>query len=79
MELFFLSEEEKLVGFKVHFSNGSRAKYMRVKGQADAVNVMFEQNGSINYMIGDLEALEKVWKINGVPVTDWDAVNRSED
>ncbi len=28
-------------------------------------------------MIGVLDDLEPVWKVNGIPVNDWEALNKS--
>ena len=68
------SEDEGLYGFHMHFSNGSRATYTRRKSGTDATNITFERDGGINFMVGLLTALEPVWKINGEPVTDWNAL-----
>jgi hypothetical protein len=69
------SEEEGLYGFNVHFSNGQKATYMRRKGTGTmgSVNVTFDKGG-INFFVGQLETLEKVWKIEGKPVEDWAAL-----
>jgi hypothetical protein len=69
MEL--LSDESGLYGFNVHFSNGSKATYSRKKTGIETINIMFEGDG-MNYMVGFLDKLEPVWKINGVPVENWD-------
>lgn len=73
--LELLSNESGIYGFKVHFSNGSRAYYERHPDRVDAVNVLFERDGTINFMAGDLDSLESVWKVNGEVVTDWDKLN----
>lgn len=69
------TEEEGLYGFHVHFSNGSKATYMRRKatGTMGSVNILFDKGG-LNFNVGQLELLEKVWKIDGKPVEDWDAL-----
>jgi hypothetical protein len=68
------SDEEGVFGFHVHFSNGSLATYTRRKSGIEAINVMFENDGGINFMVGQLDRLEPVWKINGKPVEDWSAL-----
>lgn len=74
--LELLSKDEELYGFKIHFSNGSSAHYTRVPGRVEAVNVMFETDGTINYMCGMLNELVQAWKVNGSIVTDWNEINR---
>ena len=68
------TEDDGAYGFNVHFSNGNKAMYTRQKAGIRAVNFSFEHDGGINFMVGDLDALEKVWKVNGHPVMDWDAL-----
>ncbi len=62
-------------GFNVHFSNGSKATYSRRLSGIQATNLHFERSGHIGFMVGDLDALEPVWKINGMPVDDWDSLD----
>ena len=74
--LELLSKDGELYGFRVHFSNGSDAYYTRAPSKTEAMNLAFEQDGTVNFMCGMLDHLERRWKINGTVVTDWDAVNR---
>lgn len=69
--LELLSDESGLYGFNVHFSNGSKATYTRRKTGIEAVNVIFESEGSLNFMCGSIDKLEPRWKIDGVTVDDW--------
>ncbi len=62
---------EGVYGFRVHFSNGSKATYSRRRCGTEAVNLMFDKNGTINFLVGDREKLELVWKVNGEPMSDW--------
>jgi len=39
------------------------------------MNIRPGKDGAIDFMIGDGDKLEKVWKIDGKPVTDWKEVN----
>ncbi len=68
------SEEEGVFGFHVHFSNGSRATYTRRRSGIEAINLVFEPDGNINFMVGNLDELEPIWKVNGKPVEDWNAL-----
>jgi len=68
------SAEEGLYGFSVHFSNGALATYTRRAEGTNATNILFEPDGTINYMVGMLDALEPTWKIDGQPVHEWDAL-----
>ncbi|MBI4686027.1 MAG: hypothetical protein HY755_12660 [Nitrospirae bacterium] len=68
------SKEDGAFGFNVHFSNGNKATYTRQLSERRAINLTFDQDGRINFMVGNLDALEKIWKVNGHPVTDWDAL-----
>ncbi len=52
MEL--LKTDGKLDGFRVHFSNGSSARFYRSPAGVDLVNVLFEPDGTINFMCGPL-------------------------
>jgi len=68
------TDEDGAYGFNVHFSNGNKAMYTRQKTGIRAVNVSFDNDGYIKFMVGNLDALEKTWKVNGQPVTDWEAL-----
>jgi len=75
--LELLKNDEGLVtGFKMHFSNGSYASYSRGPDGSKPMNVRPNKDGSINFFVGELDKIEKVWKIDGKPVTDWDEVNK---
>ncbi len=63
--LELLADAERLIGFSVHFSNGSKATYSRTEKGVECVNVIFEADGSINFMVGLLNALTTEWKVNG--------------
>lgn len=65
--LELLSDAERLHGFSVHFSNGSKATYSRTENGVESTNVLFERDGSINFMVGLLDALKPEWKVNGQP------------
>lgn len=69
-----VSDEDGLYGFHVHFSNGSRATCSRRKRGTEATNVTFSADGGIDFMVGCVDDLEPVWKIDGKPVGDWDAM-----
>ncbi len=65
--LELLSDAEHLYGFSIHFSNGAKATYSRTEKGVECTNVLFERDGSINFMVGLLDALRPEWKINGRP------------
>lgn len=59
------NEKKEAYGFKVHFSNGQFAKYSREPEKVEAMNLHFDSDGSINFFVGDLSKLSKVWLVNG--------------
>lgn len=65
------SEEEGVYGFHVHFSNGFRSTYTRRKSGIETINLVFENDGGVNFMIGPHDELQPVWKINGQAVENW--------
>jgi hypothetical protein len=65
------SESKELLGFHVHFSNGSKATYARSPKGVETINFSFGNDGQVGFMVGLIDALEKKWKIDGVEVTDW--------
>ena len=74
---FLTDENQKLSGFRVHFSNGNSAQFARTPEGVDCTNLVFENDGTINFMVGLLNARESIWKVNGRPVDfgDRSAVN----
>ncbi len=75
--LELLKDETGVNGFRVHFSNGSSSKFTRTHEGATAINMRFRDG--VGFMVGDLGKLEPVWKVNGVPVTDWDKLNEESE
>lgn len=70
------SEDIGLFGFRVHFSNGCSAEYIRRPGEGSKpLNVRPDQDGGFGLFIGDADSLERVWKIDGKPILDWEALN----
>jgi hypothetical protein len=65
--LELLSDAEGLRGFSVHFSNGNKATYTRTLEGVECTNLLFEPDGSINFMVGSLDALTPEWKVDGQP------------
>lgn len=71
-------DSEGLVdGFKIHFSNGSYASYSRSAVGSKPMNIRINNEGSIDFFVGEIDKLEKVWKINGEPVNDLNKLNES--
>jgi hypothetical protein len=69
-------EEGAACGFKLHFSNGELASYRRTRTGSEPLNVVPQRDGTINFFCGVLSDREAIWKVNGVPVTDWDALEK---
>lgn len=61
-------------GFKLHFSNGEVALYRRTRAGSQPLNVLPQPDGTVNFFSGLLDAREPTWKVNGVPITDWDEI-----
>lgn len=61
------NDQDELCGFKVHFSNGQTAKFLRQPEKVEAVNLMFEHDGSVNYFVGSIDQLTKQWLVDGKP------------
>lgn len=70
-----LSEDNKAIGWKVHYSNGSCSHYQRTKTGCVANNFHFSHDGSLEFMIGITNELEPKWKVNGVEVINFDELN----
>ncbi|MEK9138113.1 MAG: hypothetical protein AAB393_13390, partial [Bacteroidota bacterium] len=51
LELLF-DREDKLIGFRVYWPNGSLSEYSRTADACTGVNLVFERDGSINFMVG---------------------------
>lgn len=68
------SEDDGVYGFNVHFSNGSKATFTRRASGVEAINLSFGRNGEVEFFVGSLDDLESVYKVNGVAVDDWDAL-----
>lgn len=73
--LELLTNDKGVYGFKVHFSNGKSARYERHPDRVDALNILFGKDGTLNFMVGNLDELEPVWKVNGKPVKNWKELN----
>lgn len=72
--LELLSDENGVYGFHVHFSNGSKSTFTRDKNGVTQINMTLRDG--VGFMVGMIDKLEPVWKVDGVPVTDWDKLNR---
>jgi hypothetical protein len=72
--LELLSDENGVYGFNVHFSNGSKSTFERTKQGVTQINMTLRDG--VGFMIGMIDDLEPVWKVNGKPVKDWDELNR---
>lgn len=72
------NEEGGVCGFNVHFSNGNKATYERTKYGTKAINLSFA-SGTINFYVGSLDELEKVWKVDGRTITDLDTLENNNE
>jgi hypothetical protein len=66
--LELLKADGKLEGFRVHFSNGSSARFHRTAAGVDLMNVTIEPDGTINFMVGLLNALGPRYIVDGAEV-----------
>lgn len=75
--LELLNTDGKIDGFRVHFSNGSTAQFRRRPEGVDLVNVVIQRDGSINFMVGQLDELQRRYVVDDEEVQfgDRDAVN----
>ena len=60
-------DEDRMCGFSVHFSNGTKATFRRTANGVEAANPEFERDGSINYSGGLIDTLRQEWWIDGQP------------
>ena len=51
-----------LIGFKIYFSNGSDAMFIRDNNRTEAINILFEQN-EVGFFIGVTADLKHEWRI----------------
>jgi hypothetical protein len=72
--LELLSDENGVCGFNVHFSNGNKSTFERTKKGVTQINM--RTHDRVGFMVGMIDDLEPIWKVDGVPVTDWDELNR---
>jgi hypothetical protein len=63
-----LKSEGKLDGFRVHFSNGNSARFRRTPAGVDLVNVVIQPDGTLNFMVGLLNALQDRYVVDGKQV-----------
>jgi len=66
--LELLTEKEGLNGFRVYFSNGSSAEFKRTKSLTRSINLVFEANGMVNFMAGDLNKMKSEWRVEDKPL-----------
>lgn len=72
--LELLANEHGVYGFHVHFSNGNKSTFMRTKDGVTQINM--RTSDGIGFMVGMIDDLEPVWKVNGVPVDDWKSLQK---
>jgi len=69
-------DEDGVYGFHIHFSNGSKTTFIRRCSGTQAINMGFNKDGTLRFIIGCHDDLESIWKVNGKPVTDWDTLEK---
>ncbi len=62
--LELLSENGRVNGFALHFSNGHKASFSR-SGKSELVNIIINNDGTISPTCGRIDLLENKWKIEG--------------
>jgi len=55
-------KDNRLYGFKLHFSNGSKARFIRYSNRTEAVNILFEKN-RVNFNVGLIDDLKHEWRV----------------
>lgn len=70
-------DELGLYGFRVYFSNGSHAEWVRRKEYAMGVNVLPRED--VNFMAGDLDALKDEWRVGDKPLYEIGLPGRYND
>jgi hypothetical protein len=63
-----LKNDGKIEGFRVHFSNGSSARFHRRPEGVDLINVTIQPDGTINFMVGLVNALGPRYMVDGQEV-----------
>jgi hypothetical protein len=69
------TDKAGVYGFHVHFSDGSKATFTRDESGVRADNLTLRPEG-VGFRCGLPDGSERVYKVNGVPVVDWDALER---
>jgi hypothetical protein len=72
--LELLSDDNGVYGFNIHFSNGNKSTFERTKDGVKLINMRLSDG--VGFMVGMIDKLEPVWKVDGVPVANWDELNR---
>jgi len=62
--LEFLSENGRVNGFALHFSNGHKASFSR-SDKSELINIIVNNDGTISPTCGRIDLLENKWKIEG--------------
>lgn len=62
--LELLSENGRVNGFALHFSNGHKAGFRR-SDKSELINIMVNNDGTISPTCGRIDLLENKWKIEG--------------
>jgi hypothetical protein len=60
-----LKSDGMLNGFRVHFSNGVSARFLRSPDGVDLMNVTIQRDGTINFFVGPLYELQQKYVVDG--------------
>jgi hypothetical protein len=63
--LELLAAENGVYGFNVHFSNGNKSTFSRTKD--GVAQVSMRTSKGVGFMVGMIDRLEPVWKVDGIP------------
>jgi len=58
-----VNEVEGLYGFRLYFSNGSSAHFMRLADSTEPLNIRFDRESELVPFVGDLDALTEEWRV----------------
>ncbi|MFT4578063.1 MAG: hypothetical protein ACI8PD_000908 [Nitrospinales bacterium] len=71
------NEETGLLGFNIHFSNGTRATFTQNEEDVVSENIFHNPDGSIQFNPGFTDGHAEKWQINGEEVRDWRAFSNA--
>lgn len=58
-----VDETNGLCGFRLYFSNGSSAEFIRKEDSTNSLNISLDRNSEVTAFVGDLDALTEEWRV----------------